>query len=284
MCAVTAARTRTDRCPGITRPWAADDGALLRVRLPGGRVDPAGWAALIEVAERLGDGALHLTSRGNVQVRGIAEPERAASLLAAAGLLPSPAHDLVRNIVCSPLTGLSGGSADLRPALTDLDDALLGDADAAGLPGKFLFALDDGRGDVIAVPHDLGLLADRGDAWTLLVDGRPAATVAPEEAVSSLLAWAHRFLEARGDGPHAPWHIRELPGGAADLGVGAERVPTTDPVLPEPGPVAGTGAVVHGVGDEGTLPVADARTLAKGAERLIVTPWRSVIVVAGEER
>src|SRR4051812_21267554 len=60
-----------DACPGALRLHAADDGFLARIRVPGGVLDVDQARALGDVARRLGDGALHLTSRGNVQLRGL---------------------------------------------------------------------------------------------------------------------------------------------------------------------------------------------------------------------
>lgn len=101
------ARSSGDACPGTLRLHRADDGALARIRIPGGVLTPPQADVLGRAAERLGDGELHLTSRGNVQLRGLAEDAgpRLAELLAGAGLLPSARHERVRNVVASPSPG-----------------------------------------------------------------------------------------------------------------------------------------------------------------------------------
>lgn len=100
----TCARSSGDACPGTLRLHRADDGALARVRIPGGVLTAARADALLEAALRLGDGELHLTSRGNVQLRGLAPDcgTELARLLSGAGLLPSERHERVRNVVASP--------------------------------------------------------------------------------------------------------------------------------------------------------------------------------------
>lgn len=101
------ARSSGDACPGTLRLHRADDGALARIRIPGGVLTPPQAEVLGRAAERLGDGELHLTSRGNVQLRGLAEDggPGLAELLAGAGLLPSARHERVRNVVASPSPG-----------------------------------------------------------------------------------------------------------------------------------------------------------------------------------
>ena len=97
-----------DACPGILTLHPARDGHVARIRLPGGYVRRAQWAALAALAADFGDGCLDLTARGNVQLRGL-QPTAAAELAgraARAGLLPSGAHDRSRNMTASPLSGL----------------------------------------------------------------------------------------------------------------------------------------------------------------------------------
>ena len=108
---------------------------------------PPGWSPWPISLISSGDGHVDLTARGNVQLRGIG-PGRAGELArraAAAGLLPSPAHDRARNITASPLAGLAG-RPDLRDLVGSLDAAVRADPALAGLPGRFLFGLDDGTG------------------------------------------------------------------------------------------------------------------------------------------
>ena len=64
-------RTRGDLCPGVFRPWPADDGALVRLRLPGGHLSRTTLLSLVAVAEQYGDGRVHLTTRANLQLRAL---------------------------------------------------------------------------------------------------------------------------------------------------------------------------------------------------------------------
>ncbi|MDT3399576.1 nitrite reductase, partial [Streptomyces sp. B1866] len=166
-----AGRGRADACPGALRLHPADDGFLARVRVPAGELTARQALVLAAVAEDLGDGLLDLTSRGNLQVRGLGSGcgGEFADRLRAAGLLPSDRHDRVRNVVASPLCGLDGaGYADVRAWARELDALVCGGgtagpgapAELAGLSGRFLFALDDGRGDVAALDADVTLIAE----------------------------------------------------------------------------------------------------------------------------
>jgi precorrin-3B synthase len=151
-----------DRCPGALRLAQAADGYLARVRLPGGFVTGEQLRALADLATGLGDGRVELTSRANVQLRALpadaAEPLTAA--LTRAGLLPSLDHDRVRNVLASPLAGLDGlgglgGGRDLSAIVAVLDAALCARPRLAELSGRFLFAIDDGRGDVAGLGGDV---------------------------------------------------------------------------------------------------------------------------------
>jgi len=54
-------RTRLDRCPGVLRPWPADDGLLVRLRLIGGRLRSSALARLLDFSAEFADGRIHLT-------------------------------------------------------------------------------------------------------------------------------------------------------------------------------------------------------------------------------
>src|SRR5271163_2191616 len=145
-----------DRCPGVLRLAEAADGYLARVRLPGGLIGGGQLRVLARLAAGLGDGRAELTSRGNVQLRGMTA-DVAGPLtdeLARAGLFPSPEHDRVRTVLASPLAGLDGGP-DLTAIVQGLDAAMCARPRLAGLPGRFLFAIDDGRGDVAGLGADV---------------------------------------------------------------------------------------------------------------------------------
>ena len=63
----------TDACPAALQVHQAADGALVRVRLPGGSITSAQLATLSGVSSEFGSGTLELTARGNVQVRAVTD-------------------------------------------------------------------------------------------------------------------------------------------------------------------------------------------------------------------
>ncbi len=239
------ARTAADACPGVFAPHDAADGALARIRLPGGAVTAAALRMVADCAEELGDGRVHLTSRGNLQLRGLSRTSDLAARLAAAGLLPSATHERVRNVLASPLAGVARGPArrgqaadgrpcDVRGLAGALDRGLCARPALAGLPGRFLFALDDGRGDVAAEDPDLCWRAP----GTLLVAGVDTGLRVPaDDAVAALLAAAEAFLALRAADGGGAWRAAELPDAPARVAAALAGGPGQGPRPVQPRPV-----------------------------------------------
>jgi precorrin-3B synthase len=177
---------RRGACPGVVDAMSSGDGWLLRVRLPGGLVTAAQLRVLADVSSRSGSGLVEITSRGNLQLRGV--PERAVeaaadALVAAALAAADPDDDARRAVVASPLAGHDPNEvADVAELLTSVVAALAA-ADLPGrLPAKFGVVIDGG-GDpsVRAVPGDvcLGAIADGSEiAWQVSFGGPLTASPA----------------------------------------------------------------------------------------------------------
>jgi precorrin-3B synthase len=262
----------------VLRPWPAEDGGLVRLRLIGGRLTLDQLTALAEVSTRYADGAIHLTGRANLQLRGLPLTDGAleaevVDALIGTGLVPHPTHELVRNVMVSPLSGIGGGVADLRPLATAYDEQLCADARLAGLPGRFLVVLDDGRGDLQGRTLDLGAMAVDDEHVQLRAGGNGWGEVVPiAEAPSRLIALAHAFLDQRGDGESAAWHVDEL---ASPLLDGSRDQGTLRNAGPLPyGPFDG--------GEHVAVPggVLTAEQIAELNGPLVVTPWNGIVRTA----
>ncbi|MFE3722285.1 cobalamin biosynthesis protein CobG [Streptomyces cyaneofuscatus] len=278
-------RAGGDACPGTLRLHRADDGALARVRIPGGVLSADQAEALLTAAARFGDGELHLTSRGNVQLRGLGTEcgGELAGLLTAAGLLPSAAHERARNIVASPLAGLDG-SGGLGAWLTELDRLVCGSPAAAALSGRFLFALDDGRGDVDALGADVTLIAEGPAGAALLRIGAADEVfrVPAAEAPRAALRAAEEFLRAARDS--GAWRVKDLPDD-----VRAELVRTIGSAVARPRPRTATppapgphGSAITADVPLGRLTPTQWQLLTDTARRyggeLRLTPWRGIVI------
>jgi precorrin-3B synthase len=299
-----------DRCPGVLRLAEAADGRLARIRLPGGLITGGQLRVLAGLATGLGDGRVELTSRGNIQLRALAadaaEPLTAA--LTRAGLLPSLDHDRVRNVLASPLAGLDalGGGRDLTTIVAALDAELCAAPRLAALSGRFLFAIDDGRGDVAGVGADVVAMV-RADG--IVVNGLAVSDVRADGGsagvVAVMLAFAEAFLDERAAAGSSAWRITDLPGGTECVrsAVAVRFGLAPSPELPTPLAVARPVGLVRrqvdaGGGGEprsvtpaglnslvllaplGRLTAAQVTWLAAriGGRPARITPWRSVVL------
>ncbi|WP_426560962.1 precorrin-3B synthase [Angustibacter sp. McL0619] len=297
MSRVGSRRDAVDACPGALRPHVAADGGLIRLRLPGGVISATALTGLAGLAERFGDGALHLTSRGNLQLRGLrlvdgwVDPVLVQQVQRL-GLLPAPAHELVRNVLASP--SLPGSRIDLRPLVRALDTAICTDPALARLPGRFLFALDDGRADVVGAGSDVGWWADSQATGTLVLAGLDTGLrINAGHSAWALTVAAQAFLRLRDELGSTSWRLAELDG-AADRArdavraslphrqVPVRRVPPAADRLERLGLLEGPGGrhSVAALVPLGRLSASAARTIATSCSgEVLVTPWREVVLV-----
>ncbi|MEV5505658.1 cobalamin biosynthesis protein CobG [Streptomyces orinoci] len=294
-----------DACPGALRLHSAADGALARIRIPAGLLTSRQAIALADAADDLGDGHFDLTSRGNLQLRGLASGCGAelGARLRGAGLLPSDRHDRVRNVAASPLCGLDGQGmgADVQRWARTLDALLCSHEDRlpelSGLSGRFLFGLDDGRGDITALSPDVTLIAtSHGRAALRLAATGPALELAAEDAPRAALLAAAEFLAVLRTSGIQAWRIHELPrellpaaetlaARLAIAGIATTPLPRFQPPHgspPRPGMVTAPDHTpsLSVAAPLGRLTTAQWRLLADvaGRDELRVTPWRGIVL------
>src|ERR1700677_991207 len=103
------AALRKGWCPGALAPMQTGDGLLVRIRVPSGRLDLDRLAAIADCAGLFGNGIIEISSRANLQWRGVGEAALPAlqRRLDELGLLDADAAgEGVRNIVASPISDM----------------------------------------------------------------------------------------------------------------------------------------------------------------------------------
>lgn len=162
---------RRDACPGVVDPMPAGDGWLARVRLPGGAVSAVQLRALADIARAHGSGTVEITSRANLQVRGLRDESRgpAADVLIDCGLADADRRvDARRAIVAPALAGHDPTElADVTPMVRSITAALAVAEFADALPPKFSVVVDGGgRAGVADLAGDVVVAVD-GDTASL---------------------------------------------------------------------------------------------------------------------
>lgn len=263
-------------CPGALRPMQSGDGLVVRIRPFNGRLRRAQADGIATLAAVHGNGMLDLSSRGNIQIRGVTEesyPALIEGLRHMALLDPDAATESRRNILVTPFWQTGGETEALAPMLTDALSA----EDAPTLPGKFGFAVDTGREPVLQTASaDIRLERDKGGGLILVADGAETGKlVTIDTIVPEALKLARWFLDTRTDQNRM----------AALLADGAKLPP--DHFVPRqmqtyaPAPDYTPLGALIGLAF-GQLPVETLASLAKqGGLRL--TPWRMLLVEGARE-
>jgi precorrin-3B synthase len=195
-------------CPGALRPMESGDGLIVRLKITGGILTTQLAAEIARWSRHWGNGQIDITSRANLQIRGVAMDgiPHLQDAIAAWGLLDaSPEAEAVRNVIASPLAGLDPDFLlDIRPMVERLERCLVEDDALHALPGKFGFAIDDGgRFGLDGVAADIWFKArrtDEGVAFDIRLDGASAVCLAacrPEALSDTAASLAIAFIRAR---------------------------------------------------------------------------------------
>ncbi|MBB3692858.1 cobalamin biosynthesis protein CobG [Sphingomonas sp. BK580] len=248
-------------CPSAWRPMRAGDGLLLRLRPPLARLTRAQALLVAELATAYGNGAIDLTRRAALQLRGLDEAgwRAAVDRLVSAGLVdPDPAIEAVA-LTVAPDWGEGDDTHRVARAL------MARRAELPPLPAKFGIAVDAGDGSVLGdTPADLRVERGADGGLILRADGR--ATGAPlrrgreVEAIAALADW---FVTTGGAvAGRMARHPAVLPAWASGCVAPLVRESESEQVTPRYGRLTG----------------AELASLAAGVEALRVTPWRSLLM------
>lgn len=259
-------------CPGALRPMLSGDGHVVRVRPHGGRLTAEQVQGLARLAEAHGNGLVDLSSRANLQIRGVSEASHAPLVegLRALGLIdPTPEIEARRNVMVTPFWAEGDGTQALAAAL----EAALAAPDAPDLPAKFGFAVDTGPVPVLGDGPDIVIARQDGALIVRACGAASGGAATPGTVVPLALSLARWFLATggvTGGRGRMAAHVAQVP-----LPPAFREVPVRRPASPPaPGPAAAGWLVALAFGQ------TDAPTLAAlgalGALRL--TPWRMVLV------
>ena len=262
-------------CPGALRPMLSGDGLVVRVRPFGGRIDVAQITGLAQLAERHGNGLIDVTSRANLQIRGVTEASHRPLLdgLAKLALLdPDADTESRRNILVTPFWHMGDETQALA---AELEEAL--ENSALALPTKFGFAIDDGTSRVLAGDSaDVRIERDRSGGLLVRADGdKCGRSVARGEAVTTALAFANWFVTsggARGGRGRMAAHLAA--GAVLPASLRGEAEPAPIMAAARPG-LYSQGAMV-GVAF-GQMAHATLNQFAGCGHALRMTPWRMVL-------
>ncbi|WP_299207452.1 precorrin-3B synthase [uncultured Tateyamaria sp.] len=260
-------------CPGAWRPMMSGDGLIIRIRPRLARLTREQILGLCALSLSHGNGIIDLTSRANLQMRGIAEDQHGNVLRALQhlDLLDATAEDESRrNIVVTPMwqTGdlTTRLHAALLNALPDLPD----------LPPKMGVAIDAGTGPVLSdTSADFRFeRADTGDLILRADGAHKGKRVSEQNAPTALIELAKWFVAS--DGVAAGRMSKHLKTKTfPDTWQDTKPSPATGSITPG----AVTGGFVYGA-PFGSI---DARAMTRliqdsQATALRVTPWRTFLL------
>jgi precorrin-3B synthase len=276
------------------------DGLIARVRAAGGRLSLDQAAVVAECAVACGNGAIGLSSRGNLHLRGLSESTLSDLhvRLGDARLIDADSEvERLRNIVASPLDDLDPESLlDLGPSVAALETRLAEDRDLRRLPAKFNFVLDaQGRLPLGEVDADIRFEAASASTLAVYLAGEDAlaAQCAPSQTGEIAARLGRAFVRLAGADEGSTRRMRALVDQRGAKLVFAEagyepmprprsqRRPSLGDLLGAH--IFGAAAVVGAAAAFGEIEARQfgavmARARALGANGLRLTPWRAFLI------
>ncbi|GGE60730.1 precorrin-3B synthase [Actibacterium pelagium] len=265
-------------CPGALRPMMSGDGLVVRIRPRLARLTAEQAMGIADLSRRFGNGLIDLSSRANVQLRGVTEASHSALIdgLRDLGLVDDDAAlEARRNITVTPFWTGVDETCQIAAAL----ETGLAGPDAPALPGKFGFAVDCGPSPVLQdVSADIriernadGLIcrADGGET------GMPVTERTAAEAALELASW---FLGTGGAPDGRGRMAKHLASGVQMPQVMCKTKACQSSFSAHPGATK-TGALV---GFEFGQIDADLLSELAALGPIRVTPWRMLLLEQGD--
>ena len=199
-------------CPGAWRPMATGDGWLVRVRSLLGELSREQVLALCDAAETFGSGLIELTSRANLQLRGVTDaswPPLMAFLVEHQLVSDDPEAERQPQLMLAP----AWQKGDDTPTIARLLQTR--GSELATMPGKVGIAIDAGNAPVL-VDSAADFRIERSTEGDLLVraDGYALGTAVSDTdaAVEQLIRLTHWFVATGGwDAGRMRRHTAPLP-------------------------------------------------------------------------
>lgn len=260
-------------CPGAWRPMATGDGWLVRVRPLLGELSREQVLALCDAAETFGSGLIELTSRANLQLRGVTDeswPPLMAFLVEHQLVSADPEAERQPQLMLAPAWQKGDDTHTIARLLQTRGSEL------ATMPGKVGIAIDAGKAPVLGdSAADFRIERSREGGLLVRADGYAQGTAVndTEAAVEQLIRLTHWFVDSGGwESGRMRRHTAPLPDWApADT---APALPGEKLALGEHREGMVIGLPFGRVAVE-TLREAVSQTSARVVQ---VTPWRRLLL------
>jgi precorrin-3B synthase len=297
---MTAAPQVKGWCPTLLSPMQSGDGWLVRVKPRAATLSANDARLIADAAAAHGNRHIDLTSRANLQVRGLTpqSAELFAGIMIAAGLAsPDPTAEAVRNVMASPLGADDPSAAfDAHAAARGIEAMLGAEAELTALPDKFCILIDAGgmlalsgiAADISVTPAEGGMVEVRLDG------GARGASCSLADLPASLRALGLASLDLAQQRHEPPARMRTLVGTVGEEAVFAEAGLVTVPMpklpagpakppvgfMPYPGRDIGMFGAGLPYGRIEATALAALGSLAKrfGDNTLRATPWRTLLI------
>lgn len=260
-------------CPGAYRPMLSGDGLIARIRPRLGRLTADQITALCALSRRFGNGIIDLTSRANLQLRGVSEDAHdtlLAELLALDLLDDTQEAEARRNIVVTPRWAADDLTVRLHNGLCDRLTGM------PPLPAKVGVAIDTGAAPILGdVSADFRFERSADGALILRLDGvSRGRTVTEGTAIDTLIEMANWFVTTGGaEVGRMARHVAETPPPAAWSAV----LPAAPAPRMRPGQSGSDTVLGIAFGSVKAETLTDLiRNSAAAAIR--VTPWRLILL------